>query len=55
MWRYHITHKVLKKGKNSKLKVISKYGTGLDRIDLKSTKSFKIPVLIVQESIKICN
>ena len=32
------TEKVIKEGKSGKLKVISKYGIGLDRIDLKAAK-----------------
>ena len=32
------TDKVILKGVNSKLKVISKYGTGLDKIDQESCK-----------------
>jgi len=36
--------KVIEKGFNSKLKVISKYGVGLDKIDLKAANSFNIPV-----------
>ena len=34
----------LVKGKNNNLKVISKYGVGLDMIDLKAAKKFEIPV-----------
>ena len=39
-----ITRDVIKKGADAKLKVISKYGSGLDKIDLPSAKEFKIPV-----------
>ena len=39
-----ITRNVIKKGKEAKLKVISKYGIGLDKIDLEAAKDFKIPV-----------
>ena len=39
-----ITDKVISKGKKSKLKIISKYGIGLDKIDLNSAKRNKIPV-----------
>ncbi len=38
------TDKVLLLGKNSKLKVISKYGVGLDKIDLKSANSLGIKI-----------
>tara|TARA_B100000767_G_C19762631_1_gene535934 strand:- start:263 stop:1198 length:936 start_codon:yes stop_codon:yes gene_type:complete len=38
------TDKVLSSGKNSKLKVLSKYGVGLDKIDLESAKKLKIKV-----------
>ena len=38
------SYKVIEKGFNSKLKVISKYGVGLDKIDLKAANSFDIPV-----------
>ena len=38
------TDKVLSTGKNSKLKVLSKYGVGLDKIDLESAKKLKIKV-----------
>ena len=38
------TEAVLIKGKNGKLKYISKYGVGLDRIDLITTKKLGIPV-----------
>ena len=38
------TRKVLEKGKASKLKVLSKYGVGLDRIDLNAAKEFGITV-----------
>lgn len=39
-----ITREVIQKGKNSKLRIISKYGIGLDKIDLSSAKEFNIPV-----------
>ncbi len=39
-----ITEKVIKKGKEGKLKIISKYGIGLDKIDLNAAKEFDIPV-----------
>jgi len=39
-----ITRKVISNGKNGKLKVISKYGIGLDKIDLKSADEFGIKV-----------
>ena len=38
------TQKVLEKGKKGKLKVLSKYGVGLDKIDLKTAKRLGIPV-----------
>jgi len=38
------TKKVLCSGKKGKLKVISKYGIGLDKIDLIAAKEYKIPV-----------
>lgn len=38
------TEKVLIKGKEGKLKYISKYGVGLDRIDLVTAKNLGIPV-----------
>lgn len=38
------TEKVLTKGKEGKLKFISKYGVGLDRIDLIAAEKFGIPV-----------
>ncbi len=38
------TDKVLSIGKNSKLKVLSKYGVGLDKIDLESAKKLNIKV-----------
>ena len=39
-----ITEEVIRKGKEGKLKVISKYGIGLDKIDLKAAEKFGIPV-----------
>lgn len=38
------TEAVIKKGKEGNLKYISKYGVGLDRIDLKAAKKYNIPV-----------
>ncbi len=38
------TRKVIKSGSEGKLKVISKYGVGLDKIDLEAAKEFNIPV-----------
>lgn len=38
------TREVIKAGKKGKLKVLSKYGVGLDRIDLKAAKEFGITV-----------
>ena len=38
------TRKVIQKGKNGKLRVISKYGVGLDKVDLKAAEYFDIPV-----------
>jgi D-3-phosphoglycerate dehydrogenase / 2-oxoglutarate reductase len=39
-----ITQKVLEKGKSGKLKYISKYGVGLDKIDMKAADELGIPV-----------
>ena len=39
-----ITRQVIKQGVEGKLKVISKYGIGLDKIDLEAAKEFNIPV-----------
>jgi D-3-phosphoglycerate dehydrogenase / 2-oxoglutarate reductase len=39
-----ITEEVLLAGKNGKLKAISKYGIGLDKIDLAAAKIFNIPI-----------
>lgn len=39
-----ITDNVIKNGKSGKLKVISKYGIGLDKIDLESAKKYNIPI-----------
>lgn len=39
-----LTRKVLEKGKSGKLKYISKYGVGLDKIDLIAAKELGIPV-----------
>jgi len=39
-----LTDKVLESGKKGKLKYISKYGVGLDKIDLKKAKELNIPV-----------
>ncbi len=38
------TEKVIRKGVEGKLKYISKYGVGLDKIDLQAAKKFGIPV-----------
>lgn len=38
------TKAVLKKGKESKLKILSKYGVGLDKVDLSAAKEFGIEV-----------
>ena len=38
------TEAVIKKGKEGNLKYISKYGVGLDRIDLEAAKKYGIPV-----------
>ncbi|MDQ6997178.1 MAG: NAD(P)-dependent oxidoreductase [Mariprofundus sp.] len=38
------TRNVIKKGREGRLKYISKYGVGLDSIDLKAAKEFCIPV-----------
>jgi D-3-phosphoglycerate dehydrogenase len=38
------TEKVLKKGKSGKLKYLSKYGVGLDKIDLEAAEKLGIPV-----------
>lgn len=38
------SRKVIKKGLEGNLKVISKYGVGLDKIDLEAAKEFYIPV-----------
>ncbi|MHA1380969.1 MAG: phosphoglycerate dehydrogenase [Candidatus Helarchaeota archaeon] len=40
-----ITEEVISRGKKGRLKVISKYGVGLDRINLESAKRYGIPVL----------
>ena len=39
-----ITRNVIEKGKKGKLKVISKYGIGLDKVDLNAAKEFNLPV-----------
>ena len=39
-----ITEKVIKIGAENKLKIISKYGIGLDKIDLQAAKFYNIPV-----------
>lgn len=39
-----ITENVIRKGKEGKLKVISKYGIGLDKIDLVAAEKYGIPV-----------
>lgn len=38
------TEAVIKKGAEAKLKYISKYGVGLDKIDLEAAKAYNIPV-----------
>ncbi|MCQ0113110.1 phosphoglycerate dehydrogenase [Zhouia amylolytica] len=38
------TENVIKKGRDGKLKYISKYGVGLDRIDLEAAKKYGVPV-----------
>jgi len=38
------TDAVLKKGSDGKLRYISKYGVGLDKIDLKAAEKYRIPV-----------
>ena len=42
------TERVLEKGFNSKLRVLSKYGVGLDKVDLKACKHLGIKVANVQ-------
>ncbi len=39
-----ITEAVIRNGANGKLRAISKYGIGLDKIDLKAAEKFQIPV-----------
>lgn len=39
-----ITEKVIRTGIEGKLRIISKYGIGLDKVDLKAAKKFNIPV-----------
>ncbi|MFZ5947122.1 MAG: NAD(P)-dependent oxidoreductase [Stygiobacter sp.] len=39
-----ITEKVIAEGKSGRLKAISKYGIGLDKIDLNAAKKYEIPV-----------
>ncbi len=39
-----ITKAVIEKGVNNRLKVISKYGSGIDKIDLDAAKAFNLPV-----------
>lgn len=39
-----ITRAVIKKGSEAKLRIISKYGIGLDKIDLAAAKEFNMPV-----------
>ncbi len=39
-----ITRNVIKKGAEGKLQIISKYGIGLDKIDLTAAKEFNMPV-----------
>ena len=38
------TRRVIEKGAKSKLKILSKYGIGLDKMDLEAAKEFNIPV-----------
>jgi len=40
-----LTRRVLEKGKQGRLKVVSKYGVGLDKIDIKAAKDLNIPVM----------
>lgn len=40
----HFTEEVIRKGAASKLKVISKYGVGLDSIDIEAAKKYNVPV-----------
>ena len=39
-----ITEKVIVAGKKGKLKIISKYGIGLDKVDLSAAEKYKLPV-----------
>lgn len=39
-----ITRNVIKKGSQSKLRIISKYGIGLDKVDLNAASEFGVPV-----------
>jgi D-3-phosphoglycerate dehydrogenase len=39
-----ITREVIAKGSNGKLRIISKYGIGLDKINLEAARDFNIPV-----------
>ncbi len=39
-----ITRRVIEKGAKSKLKILSKYGIGLDKVDLGAAEEFNIPV-----------
>lgn len=39
-----ITKSVIEKGKKGRLKIISKYGIGLDKVDLKAAEELEIPV-----------
>lgn len=39
-----ITFNVIKKGSEGKLHIISKYGIGLDKVDIKAAEQFNIPV-----------
>ncbi len=39
-----ITRRVIERGAKSKLKILSKYGIGLDKVDLEAAKEFNIPV-----------
>src|SRR6056300_1406687 len=47
------TREVIKAGKEGKLKVLSKYGVGLDRIDLDAAKEFGVGVTNVPGIIQV--
>tara|TARA_Y100001958_G_C20697032_1_gene204821 strand:- start:65 stop:367 length:303 start_codon:yes stop_codon:yes gene_type:complete len=42
-----ISERVLSNGKNGNLKLISKYGIGLDKVDLSAAKNIKLKLKIV--------